>query len=68
MKKTSNKERIQNMTTEELAEFLIRTDDICFNICRAATGDVYNCPYADCDLTEQCVQCYIKYLESEVNT
>ena len=69
MKKTSNKERIQNMNTKELAEFLVRVDDICLSTCKAATGDIYNCPYADgsCDLTEQCVQCYMKYLESEVN-
>lgn len=70
MKKTSNKERIQNMTTEELAEFLLQVDDICLNTCKAATGNKYKCPYADegCnDLTEQCVQCYMKYLESEVD-
>ena len=56
------------MNSKELAEFLVRTDDICLNTCKAATGDKYTCPYAGNDLTEQCVQRYIKYLESEVDT
>ena len=63
----SNRERILNMPVKELAEFLLNTNQICFSICEAATGNKYKCPFAkdDKDLSEQCLQCHIKWLESE---
>lgn len=69
--KPSNKERIQSMSTRELAEFLVHVDRICFKSCEDATGDIFRCPYEDDDCNvraEQCIQCHIKYLESESDT
>lgn len=34
----SNKERIQNMNTRDLAEFLVRRGNICFKMCEDMTG------------------------------
>lgn len=68
--KPSNKEHIQNMNTRELAEFLYRADIICFETCEKA-GDMYKCPFYDNvdDVQESgCIQCYMKYLESESDT
>lgn len=64
-RKPSNKERIQSMSTEELANFLLAVDNICFEICEKA-GDKYGCPFGEIISKENCVECHIKYLESEV--
>lgn len=63
----SNKERIQSMPVKELAAFLLNANQICFSTCEAATGNKYKCPFADGekDLSEQCLLCHIKWLESE---
>lgn len=67
--KPSNKERIQSMSTRELAEFLLRADIICFETCENA-GDMHECPFYDNDDVpiERCMQCYMEYLESESDT
>lgn len=67
--KPSNKERIQSMSTRELAEFLLGADIICSEICENA-GDMRKCPFYDNDDApiERCMQCYMEYLESESDT
>ncbi len=65
--KLSNKERIQNMNTRDLAEFLVRRGNICFKMCEDMTGDKYRCPFLDKEgySVHTCVRCYTKWLESE---
>ena len=61
----TNYNHIKNMNIEQLAKFLYSApDEICFNTCKANTGNQFNCPFRE--NVRNCVNCIKKYLESEV--
>ena len=61
-------EQIKAMSIDEMAEFLMNSDQICFDTCKKATGNKFKCPFKDDgDVLKHCLGCYFRWLNSEVS-
>lgn len=58
----TNKDRIKNMTTDELAEFLLRVN---LSYAQPCMLEIVDCKYKNFD-GKSCKDCFKEYLESAV--
>lgn len=62
-----NYDRVQNMSIEELAEFIYSAGDkICFENCTKQTGNKFSCKFGENVDSSNCIKCMKQWLEKEV--